>query len=100
MKINLNTKYRRVRRHIYTEMLPFVRVVHTMEGKLHESHYRQEADVTVMLWGGRHPGPHCDSLQGRSPLSPWMTRLPSYLAGREVFGLGEWGCTARGLGCD
>lgn len=38
---------------------------------------------------------HCNSLQGLSPLLPWMTCLPTYLAGREVFGAG-WGSTAKG----
>ena len=60
--------------------------------KDHKGHSRQEAAVTVCcavtLREGRHRSSHCDSLQGLSPRSPWMTCLPTYLAGREVFGAG------------
>lgn len=45
----------------------------------------------AMLWEGQHQQSHCDSLQWLSPRSPWMTCLPMYLAGREVFGVSGGG---------
>lgn len=61
----------------------------------------------AMFWKGQRRRSHCDSLQGLNPLLPWMTCLPPYLAGREVFGgrggWGRWeeeegggGCTPQG----
>lgn len=40
---------------------------------------------------GQHRRTHCDSLQGLSPHSPWMTCFPMYLAGGEVFEVGGGG---------
>lgn len=51
----------------------------------------------VKIWEGQFWRTHCDSPQGLSPRSSWMTRLPKYLAGREVFGVGSGGAPQGGL---
>lgn len=50
-----------------------------------------EVVAALLSEEGQHRRTHCDSLQGLSPHSPWMTCLPMYLAGREVFEVGGGG---------
>lgn len=91
---------------IYTsETLPFMRVVKKMlhtQKKRPQCPFQAEGCCYCTVVQQRRS--HCDSQQGLGPLSPWMTCLPTYLAGREVFGVGGVGgegvCTARGMGCD